>query len=108
MSPSQKFYTYMTVRGKKIEYFLSVPVDYDPTKAYATMLALPPGAQTKEYVGHYASIFDYFHTQGWVVVSPAIPGDKLYFQGAERYLPGLLDEVQKKIIFEGGKYYCLA
>ncbi len=35
-------------------------------------------------------------TFGWIVVSLIAPGDRLYFRGAERYIPSLLDYVESQ------------
>jgi len=105
ISSGYKFLT--TPRGKRLEYFLSLSKNYDPGKTYRTILAIPPGAQTKEFVDAYRNWFDYFANQGWVMVSPVTPDGKLFFQGSERYLPYLMDEIQGRINIHDNKYFLL-
>ncbi|HSG43648.1 MAG TPA: hypothetical protein VLA72_10885 [Anaerolineales bacterium] len=96
-----------TPRGKPLEYFLSLPKEIDKNKTYRTILAIPPGGQTKEFVDAYLHWFDYFAKRGWILVSPATPDGKLFFQGSERYLPYLMDRIQDDFKLEGDKYYLL-
>ena len=96
-----------TPRGKSLEYFLSLPKDFDKDRAYRTILAIPPGGQTKEFVDAYSHWFDYFAKQSWITISPATPDGKLFFQGSERYLPYLMDQIQDDFQLEGDKFYLL-
>jgi len=96
-----------TPRGKKLEYFLSLPKDFDADKTYRTILALPPGAQTKEFVDAYLNWFDYFSNRDWVMACPVAPDGKLFFQGSERYLPYLMDHLQSEVKLQGDKFYLL-
>ena len=107
MDLSSKYKFLTTPRGKKLEYLLSLPKDFDAAKTYHTILAIPPGDQTKEYVAAYESWFDYFAKQGWIVVSPVAPDGKLFFQGSERYLPYLMDQIQSEFKLDGDKFYLL-
>ena len=68
--------------------------------------SLPPGGQGQEEVD--AGLDRYREAEalsrGWVVVSPAPPGE-LFFEGAERYLPELLDEVRGLVKPEGDAFH---
>lgn len=105
MSGAQNYYETMTLKdGTTLSYALLLPADFDETKAYPTLLALPPGPQTKEMVEAGLGYWRSGPERGWVIISPVAPG-KLFFQGAESAIPKLLDEVAKKLNFEGGKVH---
>jgi dipeptidyl aminopeptidase/acylaminoacyl peptidase len=101
------FKSLTTPRGKSLEYFLSLPKDFDKDKTYRTMLAIPPGAQTKEFLDAYSHWFDYFLTRNWIMVSPVTPDGKAFFQGSDRYLPYLMDQIQGEFKLAGDKFYLL-
>jgi len=94
-------------RGKKLEYFLSLPKDFDVNKTYRTILAIPPGEQTKSLVDAYLNWFDYFTKQDWVMACPVTPDGKSFFQGSERYLPYLMDHLQSELKIQDDKFYLL-
>jgi predicted esterase len=97
----------ITPRGSKMQYFLSLPKNFDTKKTYRTILALPPGAQTKEFVDAYSNWFDYFAKRDWVMICPVTPDGKLFFQGSERYLLHLMDQLQSDLKISGDKFYLL-
>ena len=107
MDSSNGYKTLETSRGKKFEYYLHLPATFDAEKTYRTILAIPPGDQTEEYVDAYRNWFDYFAKEGWVMISPVTPDGKLFFQGSERYIPKLLDHIQSEIKLHGDKFYLL-
>ena len=93
--------------GTQIPFTLVLPDGFQPGDEHPILLALPPGSQGQEEVD--AGLARYWEAEalerGWVVVSPVAPGGQLYFQGAERYLPGLLDSVARVVRPEGGYYH---
>jgi poly(3-hydroxybutyrate) depolymerase len=93
--------------GQVIEYALVLPDDFDKTKPYPVLLALPPGNQTTRIVEGQLRVFWEAEAKkrGWVVISPAAPEGAMFYSGAEKELPGLLDEIAKTVIFEGGKVH---
>ena len=99
--------TLTTSRGKKLEYFLSLPENFSAGNTYRTILALPPGEQTKSFVDDYRDWFDYFGKQGWVMVCPVAPDGKLFFQGSEQYLPYLMDHLLSELKPFGDRFYLL-
>jgi len=107
MTLSSGYQIFETPNGKKLPYYLSLPRNFNEAKTYRVILAIPPGDQTKEFVGVYSGWFDYFRELGWVVISPVTPNDKLFFQGPERYLPRLLKSLDGKIKVFGNKFYLL-
>jgi len=107
MDGSSGYKVLTTPRGKQLEYFLGLPDEFDAEKIYRTILAIPPGGQTRELVNAYSNWLDHFTKQGWVVVSPITPDGKLFFQGSERYLPYLMDHLQEEIKILGDKFFLL-
>jgi len=107
MEGTSEYKILTTSRGKQLEYFLSLPEDFDLEKTCRTILAIPPGEQTRELEGAYSNWSDYFTKKGWVTVSPVAPDGKLFFQGSERYLPYLMDTLQKELKIFGDKFYLL-
>jgi len=93
--------------GHSIDYALVLPDHFDKTKSYPVLLALPPGDQSRHLVE--AGLDLYWGTEakrrGWVVLSPAAPEGESFYTGLEKELPGLLDEVAKSVLFEGGKVH---
>jgi hypothetical protein len=93
------------IKGHLLEYALILPDHFDKTAPYPVLLALPPGNQSKELVE--AGLRLYWEAEakkrGWVIISPAAPAGESFYSGAEEALPGLLDEVAKSVVFEGGK-----
>ena len=107
MGSTTGYKTLTTPRGKSLEYFLSLPKDFDKDKTYRTIFAIPPGEQTKEFVDAYSHWFDYFAKRDWITISPVTPDGKLFFQGSERYLPYLMDQIQEDFNLAGDKFYLL-
>jgi predicted peptidase len=99
------FNTFLTPRGKQLEYLISVPEAFEVGGTYPTLLALPPGDQTRDLVMVYESWLPTFQEQGWVVCCPVAPDGKLFFQGSERYLPQIMDHIEGRVNLAGGKFY---
>ena len=79
--------------GTTITYALALPEGYDQRRAYPLLLALPPGGQNRVMVEAGLSVWEQEgRDRGYIVLSPVAPGE-LYFQGAARYLPELLDQI---------------
>lgn len=82
--------------GSTLSYKLGLPDGFDGAQTYPVLLALPPGPQTREMVE--ASWVRYWASQaserGWVVVSPAAPPGRTFYDGAEALLPELICHVR--------------
>jgi len=95
------------VDGKSLRYALVLPEDFDPTKRYPVLLALPPGPQTEPMVeaglGRYWG--EQAATRGWIVVSPIAPGGTFFHQGSETVIPALLDHIAEKYPIEHDKFH---
>lgn len=97
--------TFTASDGTSFDYALALPDDFDETKSYPTVLALPPGDQSLSMVEAGFGYWSGGEKRGWVIISPVAPNNKLFFQGSEVYLPDLLDELSQSIKFEGGKVH---
>ncbi|MCA9284147.1 MAG: hypothetical protein KDA22_02960 [Phycisphaerales bacterium] len=99
---------HLTTRdGTVVDYALVLPRDFDASKTYPALLALPPGPQTASMVE--AGLDRYWGKQaserGWIVISPAAPNGVSFYSGSERLVPELLDAVQSQFKVEGGKFH---
>ena len=91
--------------GTALEFRLVAPDEGRPS--YPFLLALPPGQQTRDAVdwGWRTLYRDQAERRGWVVVSPVAPDGRLFFQGAEKYLPELLERLSQEYPPEGGRFH---
>ena len=92
--------------GNTIEYGYIEPDDFDPSKEYPVLLALPPGAQNRQMV---KASFDLYWNQGgkngWVIIAPAAPDGKFFNKGSEVLVPSFLEMMKKRYKPVGGKFH---
>ncbi len=104
---AQDFESLTTQDGSIVEFMVTVPPEYVIGSQAPVLLALPPGPQTKSAVSQ--GVNDYWSEEagrrGWVVVSPAAVQGQLYFQGAERVIPELLDHIVDRFSPAGDKVH---
>jgi len=93
--------------GGTLRYALVLPPDFDPDRVYPALLALPPGPQHEGMVE--AGLSRYWGRQaaesGWLVVSPVAPEGVLFFRGAERHIPDLLEHIRASHRLEGDRFH---
>lgn len=101
-----RFETFEAADHTKIEYAVTTPPDFDAAKEYPVLLAMPPGGQDHDVTDQLMRSLwsEEARKRGWVVISPVAPG-QLYFDGAERYIPELLDATAKTYRPAGGRYF---
>ncbi|RMF81167.1 MAG: hypothetical protein D6737_05870, partial [Chloroflexi bacterium] len=81
--------------GVTLQYALVTPDDFDVTRTYPALLALPPGDQTMQMVDWGLKYWaEEAARRSWLVVSPASPDGRMFFTGAEVYIPALLDHIR--------------
>lgn len=105
---AETVYATMTLSdGTVLEYALVLPANFDAQRTYPVLLALPPGAQTREMVT--AGLDRYWEAEaqarGYVVVSPVAPNGVLFFEGADAYIPEFLQRIAENYRPEGGKFH---
>ncbi len=93
------------IDGIEIQYITITPAGFEAGDTAPVMFALPPGNQDLDLTQRLATgtYESEAVKRGWVVVSPAAPNGTLYFDGAEEFIPGLLDWVDTWVDVEGGK-----
>jgi predicted peptidase len=85
----------VTIGGMTVYYKVVLPRDYDPDKTYPAVLAFPPGSQTTDMVmvtltQNWAGEAQ---RRGYIVVIPAAPGGRLFFEEGARVFPQFLDQL---------------
>ncbi len=92
--------------GQTLTYALVLPTGFKPDSTYPVLLALPPGDQGRAAVERGLKLYwKDAAARGWVVVSPAAPAGRLFYQGSETLIPGLLKQVRQEVKAEGGKVH---
>ena len=84
-----------TIAGMTVYYKVILPKDYDPEKSYPGVLAFPPGGQTMDMVNvtlnqNWAGEAQ---RRGYIVVIPAAPGGRLFFEDGAGVFPQFLDQL---------------
>jgi dipeptidyl aminopeptidase/acylaminoacyl peptidase len=89
-----------------LRYTVTMPADFDSSRHYPAVLALPPGPQNEDMVEvTHQRYWDHAEQRGWIVVSPVAPQGRLFFQGAEVLIPGLLDAIAARLPVEAGRFH---
>lgn len=93
--------------GVKLQYAVQLPDNFDASKTYPVLLALPPGSQSQGAVEVGLRMFwgAQAAKRGWIVVSPIKPEGGWYKKRAGRYMRQLLDALEGRYNLEGGKFH---
>ena len=96
-----------TIAGMTVNYKVVLPKDYDPNKVYPAILGFGGGPQTMNTVD--SVIERNFRTEaekrGYIVVVPAAPNGKLFFEGGERIFPEFLKQILAEYKIRDGKFH---
>jgi pimeloyl-ACP methyl ester carboxylesterase len=107
--PGERTTGSVEVDGTTIEYVVVVPVGFEVGDLAPVVLALPPGGQDLAIAESLVS--GTYQAQalerGWVVVSPAAPAGRLFFDGSEEHIPGFLDWIHGWVRPEGDRVHLL-
>ena len=97
----------IVIDGTTVEYELILPDNYDPAKAYPTVLAFPPGDQKMDLVDDMieSTWRGPAERRGYVVIEPAAPNDERFFQKGERVFPGMLTALLAEYKVLGNKFH---
>src|SRR5690242_17027308 len=83
------------IAGVTVHYKVVLPSPYDPAKPYPGVLAFGGGPQTMNIVD--GAIQRNWRTEaerrGYIVVIPAAPDGRLFFEGGERIFPEFLTRI---------------
>lgn len=96
-----------TFAGLDVDYRVILPDGYDPAATYPVVLHFAGGPQTLDIVERSLAA-DWqagAEARGYVVISPATPDGRLFFQGAEEIMPDFLDMIFATFNVEGGKLH---
>jgi poly(3-hydroxybutyrate) depolymerase len=95
------------IGGTTVHYKVILPSQYDRTKAYPGVLAFGGGPQTMDVVE--GTIMRNWRAQaerrGYIVVLPAAPNDRLFFEGGEKVFPEFLDKFLADYKILEGKFH---
>ena len=96
-----------TIAGLTFYYKVILPKDYTPDKAYPAILAFPPGGQTMDMVSvtlnqNWAGEAQ---RRGYIVVIPAAPGGRLFFEEGARVFPQFLDQLLGEYKIRDNKFH---
>ncbi len=101
-----EYRTVVAADGTRIEYAVVLPEGFDAARSYPVMVALPPGGQDRAMVEAGLGFWqDEGPRRGYVVVSPAAPGGRLFFQDGAEYLTEFLDRLGEVYDVAGGKFH---
>ena len=96
-----------TIAGTTVHYKVILPPNYDSSKAYPGILAFGGGSQTMQIVD--GAIARFWRAQaeqrGYIVILPAAPDGRLFFEGGERIFPELLDKILADYKIQDSKFH---
>ena len=96
-----------TVAGMTLHYKVVLPNDFDPAKTYPAVLAFPPGSQDMNMV--QATLIRNWSVEarkrGYIVVIPAAPEGKLFFNEGSKVFPEFLDKLLSDYKIRGNKFH---
>jgi poly(3-hydroxybutyrate) depolymerase len=95
------------VNGLTVQYKVVLPAGYDATKQYPGIVALGGGAQTMSAVdGILGRHFrDEAERRGYIVVAPAAPEGRLFFEDGARIFPEFLRLILADYKIQHGKFH---
>jgi len=96
-----------TVRGMTVHYKVVLPDSYDPAKAYPGIIAFGGGPQTMNMVDGVLNrnFRAEAEKRGYIVVAPAAPDGRLFFEDSDRIFPDFLKKILADYKIEGGKFH---
>lgn len=96
-----------TARGLTVHYKVVLPSGYDATKAYPAIIALGGGPETMNTVDAVLNrnLRAEAEKRGYIVVAPAAPDGRLFFEGGDRIFPDFLKQILADYKIEAGKFH---
>ncbi len=86
-----------TFAGLRVTYKVVLPTGYDASKTYPLVLVFTGGPQTLSMASSTVEA-DWraeAERRGYIVIAPASPNGELFFEGADRIFPALLDQLRR-------------
>lgn len=96
-----------SVSRMTLHYKVILPVPYDPAKEYPAVLSFAGGSQTMEGVDNdiERGLRKQAETRGYIVILPAAPGGRLFFEGGEEVFPEFFKILLADYKIRGGKFH---
>jgi pimeloyl-ACP methyl ester carboxylesterase len=96
-----------TFNGLKVDYKVVLPGNYDATRAYPAILAFGGGPMNMRVAD---GVLDRIwraesEKRGYIVIAPAAPDGKLFYEGGLRVFPQFLDAMLAEYKVQGGKFH---
>jgi poly(3-hydroxybutyrate) depolymerase len=93
--------------GTTVHYKVVLPNGYDPAKTYPGILALGGGPQTMNTVDSVLSrnLRAEAEKRGYIVIAPAAPDGRLFFEGGERIFPEFLKGILEDYKIRDNKFH---
>jgi len=90
-----------------VHYKVVLPKNYDPGKAYPGVLGFGGGPQTMNVVESVIArnFRDEAEKRGYIVVVPAAPNDRLFFEGGESIFPEFLKRILAEYKIQDNKFH---
>jgi poly(3-hydroxybutyrate) depolymerase len=97
----------MKAGGATVHYKVVLPKNYDPNKAYPGIVGFGGGPQTMNVVdGVITRNFrEEAEKRGYIVVVPAAPDGRLFFEGGERIFPEFLKQILAEYKIQDNKFH---
>lgn len=97
----------MRVGRTTVAYKVVLPDDYDPEKAYPAILVFGGGPQTMDTID--GALERNFRSEaehrGYIVVAPAAPNGRLFFEDGARIFPEFLDRILEDYRIRDGRFH---
>ena len=96
-----------TFNGFKVDYKVVLPDNYDPARAYPTILAFGGGPMNMRVIdGALDRIWrKEAERRGYIVIAPAAPDGKLFYEGGIKVFPHFLDAMLAEYKVLGRKFH---
>jgi predicted peptidase len=97
----------LKVAGLTVQYKVVLPNAYDSTKAYPAVVALGGGPQTMNTVDGILNrnFRAEAEKRGYIVIAPAAPDGRLFFEGGARIFPEFLKVILSDYRIQDGKFH---
>ncbi len=95
--------------GSTIQYKVVLPNDFDPKRAYPVILAFAGGTEDMRMVDIALKAYWTAEAErrGYIVVSPAVPDEQLFFESSDRIFPEFLDMIRHEYRVQGERMHAV-
>jgi predicted peptidase len=93
--------------GMELKYWVLLPESFDSTQVYPAVLTFPPSTQSLDQVEWAVNAYYVRQSiqRNWLVICPSAPQGIKYHEGAEAYIPLLLNKIEQNYHIEKNKYH---